>query len=594
MKTFLSVDHLSHRYPAEKGGRISPVLQDISFEIHEGEFTAIIGQNGCGKTTLARHLNGMLIPTAGRVLVDGLDTRQQANLSSIRQQVGMVFQHPEDQIVSTVVEDDVAFGPENLGLPTWRVRERVDEALKAVDLWEFRLRPPHMLSAGQKQRLALAGVLAMRPRCVVFDEATTMLDPAGRHMVLEQIRNLHGEGMTIIFITHSMAEAAFAGRVLVLEDGKVVMDGTPRQVFANPEVLAAYRLEIPPAMALARRLRKYQPGIPVDVLTTDELQRAIFARSPKPRTPGVGQPSIDQTPPADQGKSTMVHVENLGHVYMAGTPFAQQALEGVNLQAATGMTHGLAGRTGSGKSTLLQHLNGLLRPQTGRVQVGPYLLNDANINTRTVIQLAGLVFQNPEMQFFEQYVGDEIAYGPRQLKIQESLSERVRWAMEIVGLDFVAFKDRLTYTLSGGEKRKVALASVLALRPELLLLDEPTAGLDPLSRRELLERLKGFQTDGTTLVVSSHQMDDLVSLAEDVSIFQAGHVAISGHVTEVFGRSSDLQAAGLEAPLAAQAAGWLREKGVPISDGIVTVEQLEKALVQSGNREVDIEGLEFR
>jgi energy-coupling factor transport system ATP-binding protein len=263
-----------------------------------------------------------------------------------------------------------------------------------------------------------------------------------------------------------------------------------------------------------------------------------------------------------------VEVSGLGHIYLKGTPLERQALEGVTLQVGEGTSHGLAGITGSGKSTLLQHLNGLLRPQVGSVRVGPFNLNDPKVKIKSVIQLAGLVFQNPELQFFEQYVGDEIAYGPRQMDLKEALSERVRWAMEMVGLDFIQFKDRLIFSLSGGERRKVALASTLALKPSLLLMDEPTAGLDPQSRRDLLQKLNALRAAGITFVLSSHQMEVLSALTDDLTIFSHGKNVYTAPVREAFDHPDTLTGFGLEPPQVYQAADSLRKQGFPLPCGI--------------------------
>ena len=573
MSTLIDLEAVSFAY-RDPQGKTYPVLQDISLKIEEGELVAIVGANGSGKTTLIRHLNGLLLPDAGRVLVAGHDTRSPAGRRAIHQLVGMVFQHPEDQIIASTLEDEVAFGPENLGLPTLQIQARVAETLQAVGLWEERERPPHLLSAGQTQRLALAGALAMRPRCIIFDEATTMLDPEGRRMTLDWMLRLHQQGITILYVTHHMEEAALAGRVIVFQQGRVTLDGSPRQVFGDPARLTALGLEPPPAAALAARLRPYLPGLPHGILTDRELQAALGGEHDEQRE----QSAALSPRPSGTSPAPLIAVAHLSHTYLAGTPLAHPSLIDVSLEVAAGASHGLLGRTGSGKSTLLQHLNGFLRPQSGSVQVGDFNLADPAVLTRSVIQMVGLVFQNPEMQFFEQYVGDEIAYGPRQFPSDETLAQRVRSAMELVGLDFDAFKDRLLYTLSGGERRKVALASVLALRPSILLLDEPTAGLDPQSHAEILQRLKELQAGGMTLVLSSHRMEDLAELAQNLSLFDGGRVLVTGPLARVFGARIALEAAGLEQPLAVQAAGWLRALGWPLPPDAVTPAQLSAAL----------------
>ena len=256
------------------------VLRGLSLAIHPGEHLAIIGPNGSGKSTLARHLNALLRPQGGTVRVRGMDTRDPANVRTIRQTVGMVFQHPESQMVATIVEEDVAFGPENLGVPHADLRRRVREALETVGMWEARDRPPHLLSAGQKQRVAIAGVLAMQPECVVLDEATSMLDPRGRAEIAEVVRALRQRGTAVVSITHRMDEAAAADRVLVLDAGVVRTAGTPRRVFADPDALHAIGLDLPPAAALAGRVRRRFPTFPAGLLTVNEIVDAVAASLP--------------------------------------------------------------------------------------------------------------------------------------------------------------------------------------------------------------------------------------------------------------------------------------------------------------------------
>ena len=259
------------------------VLRGLSLAVHAGEHLAIIGPNGSGKSTLARHLNALLRPQRGTVLVRGMDTRDPAGVRMIRQTVGMVFQHPESQMVATIVEEDVAFGPENLGVPHTELRRRVREALETAGMWEARDRPPHLLSAGQKQRVAIAGVLAMQPECVVLDEATSMLDPRGRAEVAQVVLQLRRRGTAVVSNTHRMEEAAAADRVIVLDAGAVRSEGTPRQVFADPEALHAIGLDVPPAAALAGRMRRRFPAFPAGLLTVDEIVEAVAASLPARR-----------------------------------------------------------------------------------------------------------------------------------------------------------------------------------------------------------------------------------------------------------------------------------------------------------------------
>ncbi|MCL6446270.1 MAG: energy-coupling factor transporter ATPase, partial [Alicyclobacillus sp.] len=343
------------------------VLTDVSLEIAEGSYVAILGRNGSGKSTLARLLNGLLRPTAGSVVVDGFDTRDAAHLQDIRRTVGMVFQHPDNQMVATMVEEDVAFGLENLCVPRAEMRERVTEALRAVGMEAHRRRPPHQLSGGQKQRVAIAAVMAMRPRCIVFDEATSMLDAEGRQDVLELMDTLHQQGVTIITITHQMEEAVRADRVIVLERGRVVKDGSPRDVFADVASLRALHLDVPIATEVAHRLR--EEGF---VMTSTPLTPEEFAEGlPKGQAQdsGVGSQQMTSARDAIARTDPIIQVRNVSHVYMAGTPLAQPALTDVTLDIYPGEIVAFVGQTGSGKSTLVQHLNGLLMPQVGEVVV---------------------------------------------------------------------------------------------------------------------------------------------------------------------------------------------------------------------------------
>lgn len=574
MVPLITFESVSYQYQTADGLTI-PAIQNLSLTIGEGEFVAVIGANGSGKSTFARLINGLLVSNDGVVRVAGCDTRDPRSRARIRSLVGMVFQFPEDQIVSTTVEQDVAFGPENMALPAEEIRNRVEEALHVVGLWEVRDRSPYMLSAGQTQRLALAGILALRPRCIIYDEASTMLDPQGRIDLQELMQRLNREGITIITITHYMEEAALAKRVVVFDKGQVVMDGSPAQIFAFPDRLAELRLDLPPAVRAAAAVRAWAPQLPNNLLTPAELLAAL------PGFPGSCTPDEIQAPQQPE-KAPFIQVDGLGYTYMRETPQAQRALENVALHIGEGQAHGLIGMTGSGKSTLLQHLNGLLRPQEGTVRVGEFDLNDPQIDRRKVVRSVGLVFQNPEMQFFEHYVGDEIAYGPRQLKCEEPLAARVRWAMDQVGLDFDRYKDRPLFSLSGGERRKTALASTLALKPVVLLLDEPTAGLDPISRRDLLEKLLAMRASGMTLVLSSHQMGDLARLTGDLTIMSHGCSVLTGPTGAIFTQQETLHSYSLEPPVATQVAVALRKKGWPISpQKIMTAEALQEALQQA-------------
>ena len=268
----ITIDNLIFSYAAGEGdGETFNAVDGVSLQIEKGSFTAILGKNGSGKSTLAKNLNGLLLPTEGAVYVAGFDTRSEEHVWDVRQAAGMVFQNPDNQLVSAIVEDDVAFGPENLGIDPAEIRRRVDKSLKAVNMGKFLKKPPHLLSGGQKQRIAIAGVVAMKPQCIIFDEPTAMLDPKGRQEIMEIIAELHEEGITVILITHFMEEAAEAERVVVMHEGKVLLDGTPAEVFSQRELIQSVNLDIPLAVELAALLRAKGIDMPKNIISTEEM-----------------------------------------------------------------------------------------------------------------------------------------------------------------------------------------------------------------------------------------------------------------------------------------------------------------------------------
>ena len=277
MSTMLQTEHLTFAYPAEEGQSApTAALEDVTLSVEKGSFVVVLGHNGSGKSTLAKQMNAVLLPCGGTVYVDGMDTKQEALLLEIRRRVGMVFQNPDNQIVANVVEEDVAFAPENLGIPTGEIRRRVDDALAAVGMSEFPRHAPHLLSGGQKQRVAIAGVIAMAPECVVLDEATAMLDPSGRREVLSAIRALNRErGITVVLITHHMDEALNADRLIVMNDGHLAMDGTPAEVFTQVDALRAMGLAAPDTVELLYGLRQGGMDVPLDALTVEDCAAAI-------------------------------------------------------------------------------------------------------------------------------------------------------------------------------------------------------------------------------------------------------------------------------------------------------------------------------
>lgn len=554
------------------------VLKNINLTIPEGQFVAVLGHNGCGKSTLAKHFNAILTPTSGKVTVNGIDTSDEERLYDIRQSVGMVFQNPDNQLVATIVEEDVAFAPENLGVPQKEIRERVDNALKQVDMYEFREHAPHQLSGGQKQRVAIAGIIAMQPRCIVMDEPTAMLDPKGRREVMKTIKRLNSEqGITVILITHYMDEAAQADRVVVMDDGSVLMDDVPRKIFARADELRAVGLDVPQVTELCGLLRKNGVDISKEIIFEDECADAILALHPKNKKAAISKkPSCIV---ADKEEPLAVKLENLTYKYSVGTPFEKVAVDNVDLEIKEGEFVGIIGHTGSGKSTLIQHLNGLIKPFSGTVFIENRDIWDKGVNIRDIRFKVGIVFQYSEHQLFEETVAKDIAYGPKNMGLSdEDVQKRVHEAAE--SMSIVHLLEKSPFELSGGQQRRVALAGVLAMDPDILILDEPAAGLDPKGRDKILNLIKKYHEDsGKTILLVSHSMEDIVKFASKVLVMNKGSLFCYDDTDKVFERTDDLVKIGLDVPQVTRLSHRLLEKGIDIGNDIYTTERATERLL---------------
>ena len=592
-------------------------LSGASAQIERGEFVCILGGNGSGKSTLAKHLNALLVPDKGRVEVCGMDTSERQHTYAIRQSAGMVFQNPDDQLVASLVEDDVAFGPENLGVPTAELRQRVTQRLEDVGLSGFEKHETHALSGGQKQRVAIAGALAMNPEILILDEASAMLDPRGRKGLMRVVRSLNDQGMTVVMITHFMEEAALADRVIVLDGGKVARVGTPQEVLVDVDALSALNLEVPFAAELSQAL--HRAGVPVAAaVTEEELAESVFSlfgprvaktcggegedaerRSAHDEVASQGSPaeaaavredstSCTKTPApstAPAGGDVLIQLEGVSFTYDAAearrqrkagkkpapkqakwgnSPEALWALDNVTLEVRKGEFLGIAGHTGSGKSTLIQHMNGILHPTNGRVVAfGRDVAEKGAAND--VRGRVGVVFQYPENQLFAATVAEDVAFGPRNLGLsEEEVSARVERSLRTVGLDPEEVAARSPFELSGGQQRRVAFAGVLAMEPEVLVLDEPAAGLDPKARKSFLDMVAHLHEKGLTVVMVSHNMDDLANLCDRVAVMSEGKLLMEGTPAEVFSQADELTAVGLATTSPEHFANLLREGGLAV------------------------------
>ena len=591
----------------------APALDGVDLNIEDGEFFCILGGNGSGKSTFAKHLNALLRPDAGTVCVNGMDASDPELVYDIRSTAGMVFQNPDDQLVATLVEDDVAFGPENLGVPSAQIAQRVREALKGVGLVGFERHETHALSGGQKQRVALAGVLAMEPRVLILDEASSMLDPRGRKGLMKACRALHDRGMTIVMITHFMEEAAEADRVAVFQAGRVAMLGTPEEILTRADELAQLNLDMPASCCLGRALREKGVSVCAQVREADMVAEIAQAYAERSGTNIAGQPSASDSHVLDNGSSAadgiaaselVIEISHLSHSYSLSArerrrwrkrsttadasskqalwgndPNSPWALRDVSLTVRRGEFLGLAGHTGSGKSTLVQHLNGLIRPQEGSVcALGLDLSNKKH--AAAVKAKVGVVFQYPERQLFAETVAQDVAFGPRNLGLpQDEVARRVASSLVRVGLDLAAIGDKSPFELSGGQQRRVAFAGVLAMEPEVLVLDEPMAGLDPVARRDFLGLISRLHREGLTVVMVSHSMDDLANCCDRIVVMNEGAVFAEGTPVQVFAHANELKSIGLGVPAAQRMALALAQAGVPLCcDKLYTVEALADEL----------------
>ena len=576
MSNLITTENLSFTYPASGERLAMPVFENLNVEIAAGSFTAVIGPNGCGKSTLAKHFNAVLLPSGGKVWVDGLDTADEALLLDIRRQIGMVFQNPDNQIVANVVEEDVAFAPENLGVPSAEIRQRVDAALKTVGMYEYREHAPHLLSGGQKQRIAIAGVLAMRPRCIVLDEPTAMLDPRGREEVVSTVTRLNREqGITVVLITHHMNEAVGADRVIVMHEGGILLDGSPREVFTQVDKLREAGLDVPQTVDLLNELRKSGWDVPLDALTPEECAAAVKSAGVGPLRPDKSLEKHNETQGAEERplrEAPILEIRDLTHIYSAGTPFEHTAIEHINLSFRPGELVGIIGHTGSGKSTLIQHLNGLLKPTSGKVLYkGEDIWRDKKF-THAIRGKVGLVFQYPEYQLFEESCRRDIAFGPKNQGISgDELEARVRRAAGFVGLD-EALLDKSPFDLSGGQKRRVAIAGVIAMEPDVLILDEPTAGLDAAGRDAILENIRAYQrAQNAAVIMVSHSMEEVADLCSRLVVMNRGTVAMDGTPAEVFTHADELTEMGLSVPQVTTVFRLLRERGLELPADVYTV-----------------------
>lgn len=526
-------------------------LAGVSLAVAPGQMVALLGHNGSGKSTLARLMAGVLKPQNGAVTVDGFSTQGARDIWEVRRRVGLVFQHPDDQLVTNTVLDDIAFGPENLGLPVAEIETRIGEVVALLGLEPYIALPISELSIGQKQRVAIAGVLAMRPRYLVLDEPTSMLPSQLAAQLLVTIERLAREQQIgVIYITHTMEEVTGFDRIVVVDHGQIALDGAPRAVFGAPDRMRALGLDVPLTTDLAQRLARRGLPISPETLTEGDLVAALRGAA----LAGGHIPAADDAtstelpsatpPPSAADVRPILATNDLRYTHLRGTPFAQVGLAGLTLAVPAGAFVAVVGPTRSGKSTLVDCLNGIIRPGRGMVAFEGADIAAPGFDVDALREAVGVVYQSPESQILKDVVGKDIAFGPQRKRLPLATSRRiVQESLEAVGLPYEDFRSRYTYALSGGQQRRVAIAGVLAMQPQVLVLDEPTAGLDPQGRREFLALVRRLHAErGLTVIYLTASLEDVLDLATTIFVLDAGRLAFSGPPRAILQRLPELDA----------------------------------------------------
>lgn len=579
----VDLDHVTLRF--ERG---VVALNDVSLRIHEGERICILGANGSGKSTLASVLCGLLAPDQGGVSLLGRKVAQDGDVNydayeAVRRELGLVFQNPDDQIVTTVVEDDVAFGPENLGMAPEQIETRVRRELKRVAMQSFAKADPTRLSGGQKQRVAIAGALAMEPRVLVLDEPGSSLDVRGRRSIMRVMNRLHAAGTTIVHVTHFMEEALCADRVIVMDHGRIILEGEPQRVFSQGDTIRNLGLEEPFSARLASRLA--QLGVPVRwTCSADDLKDQLVNLGKELEVDDLAPAGTrsrlgarDEVPASQSPHATEGRISASGVSYSYAGTNGRQAVGGASFEIVPGTSCALIGQTGSGKSTLLRLICALEKPDAGRLEVNGFDVSKRR-ERRMLHGQVGYVMQHPERQLFAETVWEDVAFGPTNLGLSvEEVGHRCVSALDLVGL--ADQESASPFDLSGGQQRLCAIAGVLAMRPRLLILDEPMAGLDPRGRQAIRSILGKIHSLGVTVVQVTHSMED-AALQQQVIVLDQGSVVAQGTPHEVFntrtGQTLHERGLGLPQPLS-----WAQElaaSGLDLGQDPLNLNDLARAI----------------
>lgn len=539
--SFINIKGLSHKFNIKDkdGNKVGEnwAVKDIDFLADKGEMIAILGRNGSGKSTFARHLNGLLAPHEGTVIIGGRDLTKESGLTAIRRQVGMVFQNPDNQIVGNTLAEDIGFGLENLEIESHDIWDKIDEMLELTGLAAYKYSNTSRISGGQKQRLAIASAMAMSPECIVLDEATSMLDPQGAKDMLNLVLKLNREKkITVIMVTHKISEALMTDRVYILDSSRIVAHGVPGDVLSDVERLKTYGLEIPVRM-------KNDAGIPIDICSEYKKKQLQICQKVGPAADYV----IDHGNTLKDLKKCIVELQKVSYSYVNGNE-TFKALSNIDLKLYEGQVLAVIGQTGSGKSTLLQMINKLIVPQSGKVYLYETDVQSVR-NIKEIRRRIGYVFQFPESQLFESTVLKDVMYGPINFGMSKSEAEQsARNALKLVGVP-EKYEDYSPFELSGGLKKRVAIAGILAYEPDILILDEPACGLDGESKEQLWNLIRTLNREkNVTIILVSHDMEDVYEMSERVLLMDHGKVVYDGETEGFFDDRESLERYGIEIP----------------------------------------------
>ncbi len=572
-KNMIDIQNLSYTYP-----NISePTLSGIDLHIDDGEFVLLLGASGSGKSTLIQCLNGLIPKVAGgnlegEIVINGKDVRNY-KVHQMASDVGIIFQNPDTQLFSLTVGKDVAFGPENLGMPKEEILGRIDRAMRSVGMEDMRDRFIFTLSGGEKQRVAIAGTLAMEPHVMVLDEPTSDLDPVGTGEVLSLVRRLNQEkDMTIILIEHKIDEVVhLADRVVVMDRGKIIMDDTPDKIFGDGhDQLKSIGIALPQLSEIIHAMKNgsgdFEGDLPTGSSYNTMLSRLCQLLRDKPAN--IARFRTAHTPPTRTAQKPKIEIKNLRHTFEDG----KVGLDGINLVIPEGDFVALIGHNGAGKTTLINHLIGFLKPDSGTIFIDGNDISDMRV--ATLAQRVGYLFQNPDNQIFTDSVTQELKFGLENIKLRDTLiEERVNHAISMMELE--EFRDRHPHSLSRGQRQRLAVASILAMEPDIIVLDEPTTGQDWGHVNKFLQQIRHLNELGKTIILVTHDMNLVAEYARRTVVMDNGKIVLDGDTRHVFSEQEILEKTGITLPVITRLSQDILREGINIPP-LLTVQELSE------------------